>query len=315
MDPNGTLFLPGANSTIASEVDALFNFILYLSIFFFILVTGGSFYFAWRYRARKAAETPYTANISHNTKLEIFWTVIPTILVFIIFVWGFQTFLKMNVPPGDAIEIKVTGQKWFWSFNYPDGATSTNELVVPVNQPVKLLMSSQDVIHSFFVPNFRIKMDVLPNRYSQTWFEATQEGTYDLFCTEYCGKSHSDMIGKVRVVTDQAYNDWLADNAVGGEGLAPEEWGEKLYTSKACVTCHSIDGSPNVGPTFKGIFGRQENMTDGSSITVDENYIRKSILEPQAQIVEGYQPVMPTYQGVMTNDEIDAIIAYLKTLK
>ena len=175
-------------------------------------------------------------------------------------------------------------------------------------------MSSTDVIHSFFVPGFRLKNDVIPNRYSTLWFEATETGEFDLFCTEYCGKGHSEMIGKVKVVTDDEYNQWLASNS-GTSDLPPDQWGAELYKSKACFTCHTTDGNPSVGPTFKGIFGRSENMTDGNKITVDENYIRKSILEPQAQVVDGFQPVMPTYQGVLKDAEIDALVAYLKTIK
>jgi cytochrome c oxidase subunit 2 len=220
----------------------------------------------------------------------------------------------MNVTPANAMEVKVTAQKWFWTFNYKEGASTTNELVVPVNRPVKLLMSSQDVIHSFFVPSFRVKMDVLPNRYTTLWFEAPDAGEYDLFCTEYCGKGHSEMIGKVKVVSDAEYSNWLASSSAGSD-LPPEEYGQELYKSKACFTCHSLDGTPSVGPTFKGIFGRSEKMTDGSTIVVDENYIRKSVLEPQAQVVEGFQPVMPTYQGVVNNEQIDALIAFLKTVK
>ncbi len=310
MDPN--FYLPAQNSTIASEVDALFNFVLYLSYFFFALVTGGSFYFAIKFR--KKGERKFTPGISHNLTLELFWTIIPTILVFVIFVWGFNTYLKMNIPPGDAQELKVTAQKWFWTFSYPEGVTTTNEIVVPVNKPYKLLMSSQDVIHSFFIPSFRVKMDVLPNRYTQLWFEATQMGTFDLFCTEYCGKGHSGMIGKVKVVSDEEYKKWLIQNATASN-LPPEELGAELYKSKACFTCHSIDGNPGVGPSFKGIFGRNEKFVDGSSLTADENYIRESILNPQLKVVEGYQPVMPTYQGILKNNEIDALIAYLKTLK
>jgi len=312
MDPNGTLFFPGQSSTIASEVDLLFHFVLYLSIFFFALVTGGSFYFAFKYR--KKGKDKFTPGISHNTPLEIFWTVIPTILVFIIFIWGFKTYLKMKVPPANAIEVKVTGQKWFWTFKYKEGANTTNELVVPVNKPIRLLMSSKDVIHSFFVPNFRVKMDVLPNRYTTLWFEAVEIGEFDLFCAEYCGTGHSEMIGKVKVVSDADYQAWLASSG-GGSDLTPEEWGKELYKSKACFTCHSIDGNPGVGPTFSGAFGREETLADGNTITVDENYIRKSILEPQAQVVQGFQPVMPTYQGILKDEEIDALIAFLKTLK
>jgi cytochrome c oxidase subunit 2 len=312
MDPNGTLFFPGQSSTIANEVDSLFYFIFYLSIFFFVLVTGGSFYFAWRYR--KKGKDTFTTGLSHNTSLEVFWTVVPTILVFIIFVWGFKTYLKMNIPPENALQIKVTAQKWFWGFSYPQGATTTNEIVVPVNKPVNLLMSSQDVIHSFYVPGFRVKMDVIPNRYSTLWFQPTEQGEFDLFCTEYCGKGHSEMIGKVRVVSDQEYQSWL-DSNTGENDLPPDEWGAQLYKSKACFTCHSIDGTPNVGPTFKGVFGSTAELTDGSTVTVDENYIRQSILEPQSQIVAGFQPVMPTFQGQLKEAEIDALIAYLKTLK
>lgn len=312
MDPQGTLFFPEQSSTIASEVDALYYFIFYLSIFFFILVTGGSFYFAWRYRIKGKDE--FTPNISHNTALEIFWTVVPTILVFIIFVWGFNTYLKMQVPPSNALDVKVTAQKWFWTFNYPDGVVTTNELIVPVNTPVNLLMSSKDVIHSFFVPNFRLKNDVLPNRYSTLWFEAIEIGEYNLFCAEYCGTSHSDMLGKVKVVSDADYQSWLAASS-GTSDLPPDQWGAELYKSKACFTCHTIDGNPGVGPSFKGIFGMQEKMVDGSTVVVDENYLRKSILEPQVQIVEGFQPIMPTYQGILKDAEIDAIIAYLKTIK
>lgn len=312
MDPNGTLIFPSQSSTVAGEVDALFYFVLYLSIFFFILVTGGSFYFAWRYKKRGKQE--FTPGVAHHTGLEIFWTVVPTILVFIIFVWGFKSYLTMNIPPSDAMEIKVTGQKWFWTFQYEEGATTTNELVVPVNKPVNLLMSSTDVIHSFFVPNFRVKMDVIPNRYTTLWFEATETGTFDLFCTEYCGKGHSDMIGTVKVVSEAEYKNWLASSS-GGSDLPPAEWGAELYKSKACFTCHTTDGAASVGPTFKGIYGRAEEMTDGTDITVDENYLRESILEPHKKVVAGFQPVMPTYQGVLKNDEIDALIAYMKTLK
>jgi len=222
----------------------------------------------------------------------------------------------MNIAPKDALEIKATGQKWFWTFDYPNGANSMNDLVVPVGKPVKLLMSSQDVIHSFFVPDFRVKMDVLPNRYTITWFEALNVGEYDIYCTEYCGKGHSEMLGKVKVMTEDEYSAWLESAAVDiPEGMSLEEAGEMLYTSKACATCHSIDGSPGVAPSFLGKFGSMERLVDGSDQLVDENYIRESILNPQSKVVLGYQPVMPTYQGVITDRQIDALIAYMKTLK
>jgi len=314
MGESGSLHMPPANSTIAGEVDALFYFIFYTAIVLFVLVMAFTTYFIIKYRRRGQREL--TSGVAHNTKLEILWTVIPTILVIIVFVWGFKTYLRMNIAPSDALEIKATGQKWFWVFDYPNGANSMNDLVVPAGKPVKLLMSSQDVIHSFFVPDFRVKMDVLPNRYTITWFEAINPGEYDIYCTEYCGKGHSEMLGKVKVLSEEDYEVWLASAAVEiPEGMSLDEAGAQLYTSKACATCHSIDGSPGVAPSFLGKFGSKEALVDGSEVLVDENYVRESILNPQAKIVQGYQPVMPTYQGVLTDRQIDALIAYMKTLK
>ncbi len=312
MDSTGAVWLPEAASTVAGEVDALFYFIFYASLFFFVLVTSAMVYFAFRYRKR--GKRVLTSSISHNTALEVTWTVIPTILVFVIFIWGFKDFLNLHVVPRGATEIKVTGQKWFWSFDYPEGLSVVNELTVPVNKPIKLLMASKDVIHSFYVPSFRVKMDVVPNRYSIIWFEATQPGEYNLFCTEFCGKGHSEMIGKVNVVTEEEYEDWLLENADPSEGLTMEEFGAKLYKSKACVTCHTIDGTASQGPSFLGIYGKNEQLTDGSSVLVDENYLRESFLNPAAKIVKGYQPVMPPYQGLLNDKEVDALIAYIKSL-
>ena len=314
MGESGNIFMPPANSTIAGEVDSLFYFIFYTAIVFFVIVMFFTTYFVIKYR-RKGKEEK-TSGVAYNTKLEILWTVIPTILVIIVFVWGFRTYLRMHVAPSDAIEIKATGQKWFWTFDYPNGVNSMNDLVVPVGKPVKLLMSSQDVIHSFFVPDFRIKMDVLPNRYTITWFEALNVGEYDIFCSEYCGKGHSEMLGKVKVIGETDYNTWLEKSAGEiPEGASLEDVGAQLYSSKACVTCHSIDGTPGVAPSFLGRFGKTEKLADGTETVVDENYIRKSILTPQADVVLGFQPVMPTYQGILTDRQIDALIAYIKSLK
>jgi cytochrome c oxidase subunit 2 len=313
MDTSTSLILPPESSTIAGEVDALFYFILYTGIFLFAVVTLASLYFILKYRRRTKVTT--TSGVAHNTALEIAWTAIPTVLILIVFFWGFKTYIKMNVVPKDAIEIKVTGQRWFWSFDYPEGATTMNELVVPVGKPVKLLMSSKDVIHSFFVPNFRIKMDVIPNRYTITWFEATRKGEYNLFCAEYCGKGHSEMIGKVKVVSEREYTEWIEAGSALGEGMSLEDFGARLYVKKACNTCHSIDGSANVAPTFKSIYGHEVFIADGSRVLVDENYVREAILNPQAKVVAGFQPVMPTYQGLLKDREIDALIAYIKSLQ
>ncbi len=312
MDSLNNIFMPPQASTVAGDVDRLFHFIFYITLFFFILIVSLIVFFSIRYRRKKAGET--TSGIAHNTALELLWTIIPAILVIIIFAWGFKAFIRMSIVPKDAIEIKVTAQRWMWKFDYPDGLTSINELVVPLGKPVKLLMSSTDVIHSFYVPGFRIKKDVLPNRYTIAWFEGTAEGTFDLYCAEYCGKGHSEMLGKVRVVPENDYRNWLATAAAADQSVPLEQLGSNLFVSRACNTCHSVTGARSVGPTFLGLFGHEVQLTDGGRIMADENYLRRSILEPQAQIVTGFQPVMPTYQGILSDREIDALIAYIKSL-
>lgn len=305
--------MPEPASTIASEVDGMFYFIFYLTLFFMVAIYGGIVYFGWKYR-RTGKRDVKTTGPDQNHALEITWTVIPTIIVILIFVFGFNSYMKMTIVPKDAMEVTVVGQKWFWSVDYPSGATTVGELVVPVDKPVKVMVTSRDVLHSFYVPQFRVKIDAVPNRYQIVWFEATRVGEFDLFCTEYCGKGHSEMLAKVKVLAQDDFEKWLDEQSFDPD-MPPEELGEKLYTKRACNTCHSLDGSKNVGPTFKGIFGRQETMVDGTTITVDENYIRSSLLDPQGQIVKDYQPVMPTYQGLLQEREIEALIAYLKTLQ
>ncbi len=314
MSGSGNIFLPKGTSTVAPQVDALFSFVFIVSIILFVIVVGGTFLFVFRYRKQKRQKVTFTEDLSENTKLEVVWTIIPFILVLIVFFWGFKSYMNIRLAPGDAIDVKVTAQKWFWQFDYPDGVSSTNELVVPVGVPVRLTMSSQDVIHSFFVPNFRVKMDVLPNRYTVAWFEATEPGEYDLFCTEYCGTGHSKMLGKVRAVSENQYLAWIEENSSFGEGVSLPELGAKLYKAKACNTCHSTDGSPLVGPSFKGVYGHRVELSDGSTVTADENYLRESILKPQAKVVKGFQPVMPTYQSILKPREVDALIEYIKSL-
>ncbi len=313
MDTTGSFFFPPEGSLLAGDVDSLFYFILYASAILFVIVMALTAYFVIKYRRTRTTGKTYGKD--HNLPLEITWTAIPTVIILIIFVWGFRTYIRMNVVPKDAYEIKVTAQQWFWTFDYPNGANSVNELVVPVGKPIKLLMSSRDVIHSFFVPNFRMKMDVVPNRYTVAWFQATDQGDFNIFCAEYCGKGHSEMLGKVKVVGEREFNDWIEAGSGPGEGESLADYGRKLYTKKACITCHSIDGSSNVGPTFLGVYGSEVSLEGGGRVTADENYIRESILHPQAKVVAGFQPVMPTFQGVLKDKDIDAIIAFLKTLK
>jgi cytochrome c oxidase subunit 2 len=244
--------------------------------------------------------------------------IIPLILVMITFVWGIKSYLDMITVPDGAIEIQVKGQKWAWIYDYPEGQNTMNELVVPMDTPIKVILSSTDVLHSFYIPVMRAKMDVLPNRYNVMWFDANQPGEYPIFCTEYCGTSHSGMIGKLTVLPKKAYEIWLAEAGSADDDLPLEELGEKLYTKKACNTCHTLDGTALVGPSYletSQMWGQERVLDNGSSVVVDENYIRSSMLEPQTQIVAGYQNVMPTYQGLLNDRELDALIAFLKTLK
>lgn len=312
MDSTGSTFLPPSASTFSPEVDSLLVFITGVSLFFIVVIFTAIIIFLIKYRHKEGQPRPEKPPIT-NLPLEVLWTAVPILLVLVIFGWGFRLYLKENVVPAGAIEIKVTGQQWLWTFDYPNGATSAKTMVVPVNKPVKLLMSSRDVIHGFYVPAFRIKHDVLPNRYSVIWFKATKVGTYDLFCTQYCGLEHSGMIGSIRVVPYEEYTEWLQTNKPSA-GASGAELGAKLYQTKGCAGCHTTNGSRLVGPSFLGVFGHQVSLSDGSKVTADENYIRESILTPSAKIVAGYPNAMPTFQGQLTSQELDALVAFIKSL-
>ena len=307
-----TIWLPEQVSTFAHEIDSLFYFVYYWVIFFFILVAVGTFYFSWKYKSNRKG---LTSPIDHNTTLEVIWTIIPLLLTMVVFFWGAKTYIKMNIAPYDSMEVNVKAQKWFWTFTYKEGFTNSNDLVVPVNKPVKLIMESQDVLHSFFVPDFRVKMDVIPNRYMMLWFEPTKIGEYYIFCTEYCGKSHSEMLGKVRGLSQSDYEIWLIAANVVDESIPLVDLGETIYKKNACYTCHSTDGSTVIGPSFKGIWETKMDHTDGTTAVVDENYILESLIEPQKKIVEGYQGVMPSYKGILRDREIQGVIEYIKSLK
>lgn len=307
-----SFFLPPAKSTVAADTDALFTFIHAVSLVFLIGIVAAMVWFVYRYRRR--SEHDVTPVITHNNALEITWSVIPFILVMIVFAWGFRGYLDLRTAPADAYEVRAVGKKWLWEFHYENGYVSAGELHVPAGRPIKLVMNSVDVIHSFYVPDFRIKRDVLPGRYSSVWFEAPEAGESIVFCTEYCGTAHSDMMAKVVVREPQDFRDWLSTAAAADANIPPVQLGEQLVQRNACLTCHSQDGSRLQGPSFKGIFGREQRMEDGTVVTVDETYIRTSILQPQAQIVESYLPVMPPYEGTLNDTQIDAIIEYLKTL-
>lgn len=305
--------LPPQKSTIAEGTDALFHFINITSITLLIGITIAIVYFSWKYRRR--SENDVTPVITHNSKLEIAWSVIPLILVLIVFAWGLNGYVNLITPPDDAYEIRVVGKSWLWEFHYETGFVSVNELHVPANRPVKLVMSSDDVLHSFYIPDFRIKMDVLPNRYTSVWFEAMEPGESTIFCTEYCGTAHSNMMATTFVHTQEDFETWLITAGSADDDMNPVELGEQLVTRNACTTCHSADGTRLVGPTFQGLWRAERVMESGETLIADENYIRESILEPNAKITRGYQPVMPSYAGSLNDRQIDAIIEYIKTLQ
>jgi cytochrome c oxidase subunit II len=305
--------LPPARSTMAGEIDGLFYFINVTSFILLAGITIAFIFFSWKYRRR--SDDDVTPVITHNSKLEITWSVIPLILVMIVFGWAFTGYMNVTTVPDDAYEIRVVGKSWLWEFHYSNGNVSINELHVPVNRPVKLIMSSDDVLHSLFIPDFRVKMDVLPNRYTSVWFEATETGESIIFCTEYCGTQHSNMLAMTIIHTQESFETWLEEGDAIDEDMPPAERGEALVTRNGCMACHSADGSPGVGPSFAGLWMSDRTMQDGEVITADENYIRESILDPNASITEGYDPVMPSYQGTISDRQIDDIIEYIKTLE
>jgi cytochrome c oxidase subunit II len=306
-----SMLLPVQGSSYARQVDDLYIFLIWLSLFFFILIAGVAIYSMIKYRHKPGDVTPH---ITHNTQLEVLWTTIPLVLCIFIFFWGFKGYLQASVPPGDAMEIQVTAQKWTWTFEYPDGNRAINELHVPLGKPVKFVMSSQDVLHDFFVPDMRVKNDVLPNRYSQVWFTPTVAGPHRITCAEYCGKGHSDMQAKIFVDNDADYQKWLETGGVD-PNMPLAKLGELLYQSKGCATCHSLDGSKGQGPSWKGVFGTQQPVSNGTSVLADENYIRESILVPGAKVVKGYDNIMPVFQGLLRDREVNALIAFIKEQK
>jgi len=307
-------WLPEVASNLAGKVDAVIWFITVISLVFFILVSIFLVYFAIRYRRRQEnEETPY---ITGSHVLETIWTIIPSILLIVIFVYGFVVYKDMRTPPEDSLEVTVIGRQWLWQFKYNNGKTTLNELYIPEGRPIKLVMTSEDVLHSFFVPAFRVKQDLVGGMYTYLWFTPTKTGTYELYCTEYCGTGHSTMLGKVIVMSPQEYEKWeKGEEEKAVASLPPAELGKQLYTQRGCNACHSIDGSSLVGPTWKGLYGHEVVLQDGTKVTADENYIREAILEPQAKMVKGFGPVMPSFKGVISDDEISDLIAYIKTLK
>jgi cytochrome c oxidase subunit II len=297
---------PDQASTIAAGWDRLFYFLTGISIFFSVLIFGTLFYLAVKYRRRSPDEIPPPTK--ENLPIELTWTLVPCGLCVIIFLWATSLFIRDSRPPEASAEIFVVGKQWMWKVQHPEGPREINELHVPVNRPIKLTMTSEDVIHDFGVPAFRIKRDVVPGVYSTEWFTATQAGRFHLFCDQYCGMGHSTMVGWIVVMNPDDYERWL-NTQVKVESMAAA--GAKLFLQLGCATCHVTEGTGS-GPSLQGMFGRELKLQNGRTVVADDAFLRSTILNPVP--VPGYPPIMPTFQGQMSEDEILQIIAYIKSL-
>jgi len=297
---------PQRASSVAGNVDALFIFLLILSGMMTLLIFTALVYFAARYRHRKGV---LAEQIEGSTPLELTWTIIPLGVFMVIFAWGAVVYFQQRTPPRDATEVYVVAKQWMWKLEHAEGQREINSLHVPVGRDVKLILTSQDVIHSFFVPEFRIKQDVVPGRYTVAWFRATKPGSYHLFCTQYCGTQHSGMIGSIEVMEPAQYEAWMSGGSTGPLSAS----GERIFAELGCATCHRSD-SQGRGPNLRGAFGRPVQLEDGRIVTADENYIRESILDPGAKVVKGFKPVMPTFQGLVSEEQLNALVAYVKSL-
>jgi cytochrome c oxidase subunit 2 len=304
---SGFPLFPDSASTISGSVDALYFFLLAVSGVMSILIFAFIFYFAVRYRERP--QHRIATAIEGNLRLEIVWTIFPLVVAMIMFVWGAAVFIGNSRVPDGALEIHVVGKQWMWKVQHPDGRREINELHVPIGQPIRLIMASEDVIHSFFIPAFRVKQDVIPGRYTTMWFEATRAGRYHLFCAEYCGTQHSGMVGSVVVLEPREYEQWLA----GASGEASPDNGARLFEQFNCVDCHS-DGQNPRGPSLSGAFGSEVRLQDGRTVLFDEAYFRESVLNPNAKIVAGFMPVMPTFQGQIGEEQLMRLMTYVRSL-
>jgi cytochrome c oxidase subunit II len=298
---------PVSASAHSGPVDWLYIFLVALSALMTLVIFGTILAFGMKYRRRHSREA---TQIEGSLVLEIAWSVIPLGIFMVIFVWGAVLFFQLRTPPRDSAEIYVVGKQWMWKLEHMEGVREVDELHVPVDRDIKLIMTSQDVIHSFFVPEFRIKQDVLPGRYTTLWFRATKVGTYHLLCAQYCGTQHSGMIGTVYVMNPQDYQEWLTGGAPAGS-LAQS--GQTLFQQLGCSTCHRFDVQGR-GPNLTGIFGKPVALEDGRTVIAEENYFRESILFHSANIVSGFQPIMTSFQGKVSEDELNELVAYVKSL-
>src|ERR1700744_3293128 len=305
---------PEAASSIAGQVDGLYAYLVLISAFFSLLIAFLVVFFAIKYRRRNnEIPAPVDEHSIGGMVLEIVWSIIPLGLSMVMFAWGASIFFTESRPPADSMEIYVTGKQWMWKVQHNEGAREINELHVPVNRDIRLTLTSEDVIHDFYVPAFRTKTDVLPGRYTTEWFRPTKVGQYHIFCAEYCGTKHSGMIGTVYVMNQQDYNDRLATRS--GEGSMSEQ-GQALFNQLGCGTCHASQINKENGrcPNLNGIFGTTGDLKDGSRVRADEAYIRESILYPQSKIVAGFDDIMPTFKGLLTEDGLLKVVEYVKSL-
>ncbi len=307
-------FMPEQGTEIAKQVDNLYGFLVVVSFISCAILIGGMIYFVMKYKRK--SENDKTAYITHDTRLEVLWSVVPLIIFLVVFAWGWVIYHDMRTMPKDALEVHVTGKQWAWTAEYKNGVKAT-EIVVPVNKDVKIILASEDVIHSFYVPSFRIKQDAIPGRYTAVWFKATKLGEFHVFCTEYCGTSHAAMITKLKVVTQDEFDKWLIEESE--IGLLPiAQRGAKIFQTRACASCHNVDNpAAKVGPSMFKRWGTEAALLDGSKVAFDENYLRESILNPQEKIAAGFPKPspMPSFQGQLSESELSAIIEYIKELK
>jgi cytochrome c oxidase subunit 2 len=298
---------PARASTMAGNVDALFVFLLVLSTLMSLAIFTMIVVFAVRFRKRRGVRAE---QIEGSLPLELTWTIVPLGIFMMIFIWGAVIYFQERTPPQGSTEVYVVAKQWMWKLQHEEGQREINELHIPVGRDVKMIMTSQDVIHSFYVPAFRIKQDVLPGRYTTAWFHATKPGTYHLFCAEYCGTQHSGMIGQVVVMEPAQYQSWLSG---GGASGSLADTGQALFQQLGCSTCHRFD-TQGRGPNLVGIYGKPVQLEDGRTVIADENYIRESILSPAAKVVAGFKPIMPTFQGIVSEEQLNALVAYIKSL-
>ncbi|MCG6146011.1 cytochrome c oxidase subunit II [Leptospira bandrabouensis] len=311
-----TSFMPIQATEIAKEVDLLYAFLIIASLVSFVILVGGMTWFLIKFKRTSLDQK--SAYITHNNFAEFLWSFIPLIIMMGIFYWGMVIFEKLRNPPEDiAAEIHVTAEQWAWTYRYANGkefySSANDPMIVPAGKATKLVLTSKDVIHSFFVPAFRTKQDAVPGKLTQLWFEPKQPGEYIVFCTEYCGTKHSGMMIKIKAIPSEEYAAWYHAEKKGAD--SPADLGKTLFAQKACASCHSIDGSRIVGPTMKGLFGSSRKFADGSQSKADENYLRESILVSSAKIVEGYPPAMPVFQGQLSDEDVANLIEYIKSIK